>query len=269
MIKAIIKLITAVLIINNISFGAANFYHNENRYRGWYWFEEDQQDPAATSTPMPHQQEISPEIAKAEIEQFAKKLEERKFIMLARPTVENVKAYRELEEQLWQQAFMLEDSWRLANLVHPALHDLTKQPVNVAGVKLKRKIEEEDKSKVIDELAKRFDLVLFFRSDCQYCHEFAPVLQRFGLEHGFNIEAVSADGGELAQFQKAKLRTVELSGMLKKLGIEVFPTVVAVSKRNQTADQGAIELIRGYVSTSELEEYSLLLVKYLQMQQKW
>ena len=49
---------------------------------------------------------------------------------------------------------------------------------------------------------------------------------------------------------------------LERLGITAFPTVIAVSHDSKTA----FELIRGYVSISELEEYSLLAAKYLEEQ---
>ena len=60
--------------------------------------------------------------AKAEIEQFAKELEDLKFMMLARPSVENVKAYRDKEKLMWTQAMTLHEAWDMTNLLYPNQH---------------------------------------------------------------------------------------------------------------------------------------------------
>lgn len=238
----------------------ANFF--EQRYRGWLWFEEESNDKDrlqrknnrlnASEQPA---NSITPDQAKAEIEQFAQELADLKFMMLARPTPENVKAYRDKERQMWQQAETLHDSWDMANLLYPEQRDLINNPVNVHSVKAKRAMQEAENFQKIKQLAQGFDLVLFFNEECQYCQLLSPVLKNFDQQYGFNIDAVSSNGSKHEYF-----KTYKDNGLIERLSITEFPTVIAVSHDAKTA----FELIRGYVSLSELEEYSLLAVRYLE-----
>jgi len=233
-----------------------NFF--DQRYRGWLWFEEKRvltPNSIVKEKKLGQNPNISPIEAKAEIEQFAKELEELKFMMLALPTVENVKAYRDKEKQMWTHAETLHDSWDMANLLYPEQRDLINNPVNVHAVKVKRELDIEENEKKIKKLAKEFDLVLFFSNSCKYCKLLSPVLRSFGERYGFNIDAISADNIKHEYF-----RTANLPELIKNLGITAFPTVIAISHDTKTA----FELIRGYVSQSELEEYSLLAIKYLE-----
>ena len=238
---------------------ASSFF--QQRYRGWLWFESPSVTEQVAGTTRKEDKvgilpkdELTPLAAKAEIEQFAKELEELKFLMLARPTPLNVKAYRDKEQAMWRQAEMLHDSWDMANLLYPEQRDLINNPVNVHAIKARRaKMQEEDSEKIIT-MAKKFDLVLFFAPDCRYCQALAPVLQHFALTYGFKVEAISLDGSEHEYFT-----TSNAPELISRLGITEFPIVIAVSHDSKIA----FELIRGYVSIAELEEYSLLAIKHL------
>lgn len=233
---------------------AENFY--DERYRGWLWFEESVKEETQDLKSMRSKSDnITPAEAKEEIEQSARELEELKFVMLARPTPENVRAYREKEKLMWDHALVLHDAWDMANLMYPEQRDLINNPVNVHAVKAKRAIEFETNQEKIKGLAKNFDLVLFFEPSCKYCALLSPVLKSFSEQYGFNVEAISSSGAQHEYF-----KTTKALGLTEKLGITAFPTVIAISHDSKTA----FELIRGYVSLSELEEYSLLAVKYLE-----
>ena len=176
-------------------------------------------------------------------------------MMLARPTPQNVKAYRDKEKQMWDQADSLHAAWDTANLLYPDQRDLINNPVNVHAVKAKRAMQEEENTQKIKELAKEFDLVLFFSDSCRYCALLSPVLKSFGEIYGFHIDAVSNNGSQHEHF-----KTAASPELIERLGITAFPTVIAVSHDSKTA----FELIRGYVSLSELEEYSVLAASYLE-----
>lgn len=81
------------------------------------------------------------------------------------------------------------------------------------------------------------------------------MLKNFGEQYGFNIDAISGNGSKHEYF-----KTANAPQLMGRLGITAFPTVIAISHDSKMA----FELIRGYVSISELEEYSLLAIKYLE-----
>jgi len=256
------KIVIMVMMLTTTSFlpqGFAAGFVDDKRYRGWFFFEEkrgpkymNDQSQKKTSA---QSSNITPLEAKREIETFAKELEDLKFMMLARPTPENVRAYREKEKQMWDQADTLHNSWDMANLLFPDQRDLINNPVNVQGVKAKRAMLEEENRQKIKELAKNFDLVLFFSATCKYCQLLSPVLKNFGEQYGFNIEAISNNGSKHEYF-----KTTNAAELIERLGIKAFPTVIAISHDAKVA----FELIRGYVSAAELEEYSLLAIKHLE-----
>lgn len=47
-------------------------------------------------------------------------------------------------------------------------------------------------------------LWFFYRSDCPYCHAFAPTLQAFEARHGIQVVPVSVDGGPMPGFPRAR-----------------------------------------------------------------
>lgn len=273
-LKLLMTLLAVMLLGQfGISFCYAGDFLGE-RYRWWLWFEEKQQgrevkkpkrearlNPQAKLTISNKSNEaITYEQAKAEIEQFRQELEERRFMMLARPTVENVALYRAKEKQMWDKAMIIHEAWEMENLLYPEQRDLLNNPVNVHAVKAKREIGRENEQKKLKELAERFELVLFFQGSCKYCQLLSPVLYSFGSRYGFNISAVSIDGSKHELFESRT--SIEL---VKRLGIEAVPTVIAVSHDSKVA----FELTRGYVSGAELEEYGALAVDYLRSSGKW
>ncbi len=233
----------------------------EERYRGWLWFEENQANTAEEEYLDLDSKKITPEEARAEIESLKQELDDLRFVMMARPTPENVRNYRKKEQEMWSQALKLHDAWEMANLMYPEQQDLINNPVNVHAVKMKREKDREIRNEQIKELAKKFDLVLFFQKDCGYCQTFSPVLKNFGDKYGFNIEAISMDGTSSHEIFKTR----SVPELVARLGIEAAPTVIAVSHDSKIA----FELIRGYVTLSELEEHSSLAIKYLKSEGKW
>lgn len=237
----------------------SNFFNE--RYRGWLWFEEDRkklpkQQQVQYQDHVQEQDEdaITPESAKEEIEQLAKELDDTKYVMLARPSPQNIKAYMEKEAIVWKNIERLQKAWEIANFLYPEHHDLIKEPVNVHAIKLKHEMADLRQSELIKDFAGEFDLVLFFKGACKFCSSFEPVLKNFGERFGFKVEAVTMDGTKSEHFV-----TANLPRLAKQLGIEAVPTLVAVSKDGKIA----FELVRGFLSLTELEEHSARAAGYL------
>jgi conjugal transfer pilus assembly protein TraF len=235
---------------------SADFFND--RYRGWLWFEEgnnklkkqlnekENQDHSANN--------ITPEEAKEELDKFARQLDDAKYVMLARPTASNIKAYMEKEAIAWKNIERLQKAWEVASFLYPEYHDLIKDPVNVHAVKLKREIDELEQQEVIKAFSNDFDLVLFFKGSCKLSTAFEPVLKNFAGTFGFKVEAITMDGTKSRNFV-----TADMPRLAQQLGIEAAPLLVAVSKDGKIA----FELARGFVSLTELEQHSVRATKYL------
>jgi conjugal transfer pilus assembly protein TraF len=234
-------------IVENSTVSQDSFFNQ--RYRGWLWFEEKELEANARK----RKQEITAEEADDEIETLKIEMDKKRSIMIARPTAVNVKEYVELEEIMWKRALALDDAYREAKFRYPELFDKLNDPTNVHAVKFKRKLDQNKFHERIKEFANKYDLVLFSKGSCPYCREFAPVLKHFSETYGFNTEEASVDGEMTGLFSGKTL-----PHLAKQLGIEATPTVIAISKDGKSA----FEMIRGYVTTRELEEYTDLAINY-------
>ena len=236
-----IQMLLLTVLTSNYCF--ANGFLDQ-RYRGWLWFEDKQK------VDKENEGLITSKQAREELEEFSKKLEELKFMMLARPTPENVRRYREKEKEMWDKAITLHQAWDMANFLYPEQADLINNPVNVHAVKFKRKLEAEGEEQKIREFAQNYELILFSKNSCPYCHEFAPVFENFAKGFGFNFEKVILDSLEV---------NPKANYLVSKLNIDAAPTIYVVSKNGKDA----FELIRGYASISELKTATYLAWKYV------
>jgi conjugal transfer pilus assembly protein TraF len=250
-IRFVLIFILSVLPITITNSCFAKGFFNE-RYKGWYWFDSNDLNNKNQIKEKP--EKITPEEAREENRKLKKALDDLRQVMIARPTPLNVLKYQNLEEYMWKRALDLDKSFRKVKFAYPEHYDKLTDPTNVHAVKLKRKLDNENNENKIRQLSNDYTLVFFANNDCPYCKAFAPVLKTFGERYNFQIEEVSTNG-ELSGYFAGK----KLSDLAAKLNITAFPTTVLVSKDGSSA----LELIRGYVSISELEEYSILALDYI------
>lgn len=257
----IVSKLLLFICISSSAYAAEERGFFSERYRGWLWFEEDRQKQKQQSQEAKETEDqdqvITPEEAKAEIELLAKELDDAKYVMLARPTPQNIKAYMEKEATIWKNIAVLQKSWEVASFLYPEYHDLAREPVNVHAVKLKREVDEIGQAKLIKTFSSEFDLVFFLKGSCKFCAAFEPVLLNFGQSFGFKVEAITMDGTKSKHFV-----TENMPSLANKLGISAAPTLVAVHKDGKFA----FELARGFLSLTELETHSARAAEYLMSQ---
>ena len=202
-------LFTCAMILNAIvssAQDAAPRYWSE-RWRGWHFYE----DPAPEDPPRPllPNKDASARPARApellEFERLQKTLEDTRNIAIMRPTEANVRRYMELESQVVARASYFADVAQRVAWATPALDPtLQGRPVNAKALEVFEQSELVDRSRSIAELGKDHVLFFFYRSDCPYCHAFAPTLQAFEARHGIQVVAVSVDGGPMPGFPRAR-----------------------------------------------------------------
>ena len=122
-----------------------------------------------------------------------------------RPTEANVRRYMELESQVVARASYFADVAQRVAWATPALDPtLQGRPVNAKALEVFEQTELVDRSRSIAELGKDHVLFFFYRSDCPYCHAFAPTLAAFQARHGIQVVAISVDGGPMPGFPQAR-----------------------------------------------------------------
>ena len=165
--------------------------------QGWHFYE----DPAA---PVPARIEQRRDVARPEITRYKalqKAVEEARIVAVMTPTIDNVRAYLELEASVLQGASRFADVSRRVAWMSPQLDPSAQTrpsatfAVNVFDQQMALRHRE-----LLGALGRDHVVLFFFRSDCPYCHAFAPVLNDFQKRYGIRIEPVSTDGGALPEF---------------------------------------------------------------------
>ncbi|MDY0012208.1 MAG: conjugal transfer protein TraF [Rhodocyclaceae bacterium] len=177
-------------------------------WRGWHFYE----DPPAAERERPTLPEQAVSSAPAsraaelvEFERLQKTLEDTRNIAIMRPTEANVRRYMELESQVVARASYFADVAQRVAWATPELDPtLQGRPVNAKALEVFEQNQQARRSRAIADLGKDHVLFFFYRSDCPYCHAFAPILAAFQARHGIQVVAVSMDGGSMPGFPEAR-----------------------------------------------------------------
>ena len=181
--------------------------------RGWHFYEEPEAelppparvtpDPKAPKPSTPAAPQRAPELI--EFERLQKTLEAVRSIAIMRPTEANVRRYMELESQVVARASTFADVAQRVAWSSPELDPtLQGRPVNAKAIEVYEQQQSVERSRSIADLRRDHVLIFFFRSDCPYCHAFAPTLTAFEARFGIKVEAVSVDGGAMPGFAGAR-----------------------------------------------------------------
>ena len=189
----------------------ANPRYWSDTWRGWHFYEDP--EPEATtqrdvprrsspSTPKPQPAKL-PEIV--EFERLQKAVEQTRTIAIMRPTEANVRRDMELEAKVVARASTFADMAQRVAWATPELDPtLQGRPVNAKALGVFEQQQISQRSESIGALGRDHVLFFFFRSDCPYCHAFAPTLEAFQVRHGIKVVAISVDGGAMPGFPDAR-----------------------------------------------------------------
>ena len=216
-----------LLISTSANAGNANFFNK--RYRGWIWFEEQEKLAIKTAKEQERQAELKKQQdikkARAEVEKFAKELEDLRYMMIRYPdNVEHTRAFLQKQGQMMDNAIKLADTGRMANFLYPQDFNLIENPQNLYGRRIKQEQNQLSTEGKLKQLASKVELFLFFSKDCPYSESLAPVLHSFTKKYGFKCEAVSLDGSKSPYF-----KTHHNKELVEHLKLEQTPTVIAVT----------------------------------------
>ncbi len=241
------------LIFLNIGHYALSDAFFERRAEGWHWYqnppsedkieEKKKQPDSVLPSPTPTQQ----------IAAQRKEIETKLHAAIVEPTRENLMAYIIAQKALMDQSQRFSESWQRVVMTTPALDETLIHPVDQNARHVYYQEHNQDITKRIKVLSQEYGLFFFFKKDCPYCHQFAPVVKHFAEKHGWSVLAVSLDGGTLPEFPHARRD----NGIASRLQVAHVPALIALhSQSGQT-----IPLAYGLVSESEIEKRVELLTK--------
>lgn len=187
-------------------------------WRGWHFYEA----PRLPPKPPPEPVGPSPPAELLAFKQLQQTLEDYKNIAIMRPTFFNVRRYMTLEAQVTSRASAFADMAQRIAWSNPELDPtLQGRPVNAQALEVFEAMQQNQRFEQVAQLSKDHVLLFFYRSDCPYCHTFAPTLLALQNRLNLQVEAVSLDGGALPGFSKFR----HDNGISRTLQVSQVPAV--------------------------------------------
>jgi conjugal transfer pilus assembly protein TraF len=226
----------------------------ERHAEGWHWYEslrdgEVKEEKKENQQPGPKSRTPS-----QEIEAQRKALEQKLHAAILKPTQENITVYLLLQKALMDQSEKFSNEWKKVVMTTPSLDETLIHPVDQNALPLYYAEQRHDLEKHIKALSKEYGLFFFFRENCPYCHQFAPIVKRFSEKYGWSVLAISLDKGVVGS-SSLKSLIPEFShpkrdnGIGERLGITHVPALIAI----HPATKKLIPLAYGLISEGEIE----------------
>ncbi len=184
------------------------------------------------------------------LDDINKELKRLKEQAILNPTEKNIHTFLKAQDWIMNKSSAFADATRRVIWAKPDVNYQAKSP----AANFSRMKEYERKSKLnrqnIQELSKDHGLIFFSRSDCNFCHDQAPVLKWVERELGIQVMAVSLDGGPVPMYPDAKADNGISMMVTGGEGVQIVPAVYLVNRETKEA----IPLGTGVIAGEELAE---------------
>ncbi len=194
---------------------------------GWFWYQ-DPPVPRVRKAP-PARPSRRPELI--EFEAMQKQLEDLKRIAVMNPTDAHLMAYMRYQRFVMEKSELFAKRWQRLVWTVPELdYGLTGRPTNAMAIGVFDEAQRDRQAQTLRSLAATHGLLFIFRSDCPFCHRFAPIVKRFEQEFGMTVFAVSLDGRGLPEYPSPQPD----NGIAARLNASVVPALylTAPTKRD-------------------------------------
>lgn len=184
------------------------------------------------------------------LDDINKELKRLKEQAILNPTEKNIHGFLKAQDWIMNKSSAFADATRRVIWAKPDVNYQAKSP----AANFSRMKEYDRKAKQgrenIKELARDHGLIFFARSDCNFCHDQAPVLKWVERELGIQVMAVSLDGGPVPMYPDAKPDNGISMILTKGEGVPIVPAVYLVNRETKEA----IPLGTGVIAGEELAE---------------
>lgn len=216
-----------------------------NPDRGFNWYPPDR--PPAKAPPKAKK----PEPPKADIrslktfEEVDKELQSLRAKAVFEPTDANVLAYMKAQEYVLSRSAMFADVARRVVWQNPEIDGNAKQPIATYSALAKRERTLEKGRSTMANISKTHGLVFFFRSDCPFCHDYAPIVKSISDQYGIEVIAVTMDGGNIPSFPRPRPDNGISQFVSSGAGIQTVPALYLVSNDKKTVTLVGVGALAG------------------------
>lgn len=192
---------------------------------GWFWYK----DPKLAPKQKPAQVASAPEEpasapkhpALVKMEALQKELNDSIQIAIMEPTEENMKHFLAVWYEVRKKSSDFADIGRTIAWANPQFSATLNggRPTSPIATR----IHDQERASLADQrirwLAQTHGIFFVFRSDCKYCHEFAPILREFQQKYGFKVLPISLDGVGLPEYPDARPDNGMVARVIKDMKI--------------------------------------------------
>lgn len=199
-------LIAGVLLFGWISAFAANGSSSwwndtpwQHKERGFHWYPDPYQpeEPEEQPPAPPAYQNMKT------LEEVRKEVERLKNIAILEPTDENILIWLEANNWVMDKSSVFADTARRVAWANPHVDYNNRQTTVNTALSDYRTDRRADFKQNIADLSRDHGIFFFYRSDCRFCHQQAPILRMLEAQYGIKVMAVSMDGGPIPNFPDA------------------------------------------------------------------
>lgn len=220
------------------------FYCTQRKLGTWFYCDRPKRAPApdktAPAAPTPS--------ATAQLAAITQRLDELKAKAVLEPTAENVTAYIRFQREQLDRASTFSDVWQRAVWQDPDLDYTLQRPVSTLGKRAWLDNRKDEQDRVLRQLSQRYGIFYFYAQSCGACEVFAPILKALSDKSGFDVVAVSMDGGPNRVFPKY----VVDSGQYARMGLTSRATPALVLY--DTVTKRPIPVGTGILSQDEITQ---------------
>lgn len=252
-----------MLVLSSMSslLAAAPFYGQHEE--GWFWYQKGKPDsqfkkdsldknPPSLSPPPP------PNLLSAQdkIKQIQETLEEATARAILHPTLPHVQEVMKLQRQILERSTLFQERWMQASLFE-SQHTRPEDNTTPLHRKLLQEKKQQELQQKIRRLAKETGLFFVFQQSCSHCHAFAPIVKEFAKDYGFDVKAISKDGGTLTDFPDVSRD----NGMIARINTEgIYPALFLA----HPASGQVIPIAWGMTTPTQLLENVATIIKALE-----
>ncbi len=215
--------------------------------RGWHWYNDEEPQPeeppadedetAQTPPPEPEkpvepEQPKPPQTVKLDNQWMRENMPRLLDDAMNNSNDENkVAAYWMVHRLLVDQATKFQDSTRRLYMTHPELSasENARRPTSQIAVKIRDAEAAQSKRAVLQAIFERAGIWFFYRSDCRYCQQEAPVLKAIEREFMVNMLPISLDGLPLPGGEFPDYVTDRDYSRASMLGVRNTPSIYLVT----------------------------------------
>ena len=232
--------------------------------RGFNWYPDPKEEAKPEKKAEKKEEKPKTLYEMTTLEEIKKELDRLKGVAVVNPTEANVLEFLRAQNWVMDKSSLFADVSRRVVWSNPEVNYAARSPVaNFSRANEKNRVDKR-RDEVIKNLAETHGILFFARSDCDFCHDQAPVLKGLQESTGLRILTVTLDGKPIPMFPDAKPDNGIAMMVSEGRGIQMVPAMFLLDRKTQqviplgtgvVARDDLLERIRVLTSTTPGQEF--------------